>query len=452
MNTDDRDRINNRNHRFLLWRRFCAGLKTIKHRSPKSIFLFLAVAALIIVWRYRTIVFSYDYLQTNEYFAALFPLADLCCQISLVFIGVVALSFIVIAIGTPWGSWKIRDNLLRGGLYNHAGEAPILLSVDRPTNNGKRKKGSNFRMTVYEFDPVGIPLKVWNDDKRDVIEAALGIIIDQIKYGNGRNTILVSGAPATCDLPSMLLWQENYLSQEDFVLVLGESLGGRQTVNIALTAHLLLGGSTGSGKSVLLKLLLMQCLRKGAEVYIVDLKGGVDFHPVWHQKCRRICLTETDLLTVLEEIVTELERRKKCLVAAGCANLSEYNKKTGNNLHRLILACDEAGELLDKNGRNKEEKELLAKISSFLSTIARQGRAFGLHLILATQRPDAMVIPGQIKNNMDFRVCGRADNVLSQIVLDNTSAADQIPKDAQGRFITGDGTVFQAYLFDERKL
>ena len=46
-------------------------------------------------------------------------------------------------------------------------------------------------------------------------------------------------------------------------------------------------------------------------------------------------------------------------------------------------------------------------------------------------------------------MCGRADNVLSQIILDSTDAADQIPKDARGRFITGNGTVFQGYLFDE---
>ena len=91
-------------------------------------------------------------------------------------------------------------------------------------------------------------------------------------------------------------------------------------------------------------------------------------------------------------------------------------------------------------------------IDRMLSTIARQGRAFGIHLILATQRPDANVLPGQIKNNMDFRVCGRAGNVLSQIILDNTSAAEQIPKDARGRFITGDGTVFQGYLLDEGRL
>ena len=84
-----------------------------------------------------------------------------------------------------------------------------------------------------------------------------------------------------------------------------------------------------------------------------------------------------------------------------------------------------------------------------IADLARLGRAFGIHLILATQRPDATIIPGQIRNNMDFRVCGRADNVLSQIILDNTSAAEQIPKDARGRFTTGDGTVFQGDLFDE---
>jgi len=108
--------------------------------------------------------------------------------------------------------------------------------------------------------------------------------------------------------------------------------------------------------------------------------------------------------------------------------------------------------MLDKTGRSKEDKERLGQIENKLATIARLGRAFGIHLILATQRPDAAVIPGQIKNNLDFRVCGRADNVLSQIILDNTSAAEQIPKDARGRFILQDGIIFQGYLFDEGQL
>ena len=75
--------------------------------------------------------------------------------------------------------------------------------------------------------------------------------------------------------------------------------------------------------------------------------------------------------------------------------------------------------------------------------------AFGIHLILTTQRPDANILSGQIKNNVNCRICGRADTVLSQIILDSTAAAEQIPKDARGRFILHDGTVFQAYWFDD---
>ena len=165
-----------------------------------------------------------------------------------------------------------------------------------------------------------------------------------------------------------------------------------------------------------------------------------------------MCFTEAKLLDTLDNLVRKLEQRKGLLAKTGCPNLDAYNEATGENLPRLVFGCDEVAEVLDRTGRSKGDKELLAQIESRLATIARLGRAFGIHLILATQRPDATIIPGQIKNNLDFRVCGRADNVLSQIILDNTSAAEQIPKDARGRFITGDGTVFQGYLFDEGRL
>lgn len=94
-------------------------------------------------------------------------------------------------------------------------------------------------------------------------------------------------------------------------------------------------------------------------------------------------------------------------------------------------------------------KELLAQIEARLALIARQGRAFDIHLILATQRPDANILPGQIKNNMNIRICGRADTTLSTIIIGDGRAAEQIPHDAQGRFLMEDGTVFQAYYFND---
>lgn len=342
----------------------------------------------------------------------------------------------------PFGRRAAKDQLQCIGLVNHAGMPPDLLR--------KRRDKDNARVTVWEFRNQSIPLQEW-EKKRLAIETALGITIVKLTYAKGKSRVLVYAVPAGDDLPEVLKWKDSYLSLDSFVLVLGESYTGPVTVNLTHIPHILLGGSTGSGKSVLLKLLLMQALRKGAEVYIADFKGGVDFLKVWHEKCR-MCFTEEDLCDTLDRLVEELERRKSALKALGCPNIDAYNEIAERPLQRLIFACDEVAEVLDKTGRSKEDKELLAQIENRLSTIARLGRAFGIHLILATQRPDANIIPGQIKNNMDFRVCGRADSVLSQIILDNTSAAEQIPKDARGRFITGDGIVFQGYLFDEGQL
>ena len=77
------------------------------------------------------------------------------------------------------------------------------------------------------------------------------------------------------------------------------------------------------------------------------------------------------------------------------------------------------------------------------------------HLILATQRPDADILKGQIKNNLSIRICGRADKVLSQIILDNTEAVDKIRPNDVGvfvsNFVSGDG-VFKAYMIEDNFL
>ena len=122
------------------------------------------------------------------------------------------------------------------------------------------------------------------------------------------------------------------------------------------------------------------------------------------------------MLHTLDQLTASFGEPQKRLEETECKDLDTYNEATGEGLPRLVFACDEVAEMLDKTGADNERKKLLAQIENKLSTIARQGRAFGIHLILATQRPDATIIPGQIRNNMDFRVCGRADSVLSQII------------------------------------
>ena len=192
----------------------------------------------------------------------------------------------------------------------------------------------------------------------------------------------------------------------------------------------------------------MQSLKKGAVVCIADFKGGVDFPKAWRQKCR-MCFDEQDLLDLLTALVDELERRKALLSDTSYSNIDEYNHGTGSHLERYIFACDEIAEVLDKTGMDNARKKQVGQLETKLSTIARQGRAFGIHLILATQRPDADILNGQIRNNLDCRICGRADAILSQIILGNGDAAEKIPKHARGRFLLHDGTLFQAYWFDE---
>ena len=403
----------------------------------KSSAVLLYLIGAVWVWRKQTAIASYA-----ETIALLSPIMKAGMTHAFPVYLLLGGAVLIYLLLYPFGRRMAKDQLQSIGLTNHAGMVPELLRK-------KRDKGHP-RVTIWEFRNQSIPLAEW-EDNRAAIEAALDISIIKMTYGKGKSRVLVYAVPAQIDLPEILCWKDKYLSPDSFVLVLGESLLGPVTVNLAHIPHILLGGSTGSGKSVLLKLLLMQAMKKGARVYIADFKGGVDFPPLWNRDCR-ICFEETDLLDLLTGLVAELERRKEIFRTAGCSSIDTYNKSTGESLQRLIFACDEVAEVLDKTGADAERKKLLAQIENRLSTIARQGRAFGIHLILATQRPDATIIPGQIRNNMDFRVCGRADSMLSSIILDNTDAADLIPKDARGRFLLHDGTIFQAYWFEESDL
>lgn len=332
---------------------------------------------------------------------------------------------------------RLQEEFLRVGLSNYKKEAPLL--------RHERQDKDRPNITIMEFASSGIPLSEW-EKRRDKIETALNREIADIRQGHDKRTILVY-AVKHYQFPEKLLWENSKQPLSTAVLALGENAMGQVTCDLSKVPHILLGGSTGSGKSILLRLILMQAVHKNYTVCIADFKGGVDFAPHWHQTCRMI-FDEEDLLEVLTTLTNELAHRKQLLKATGQPNLDDYNRTQSTTLPRFIFACDEVAEVLDKSGRTKEQKDLITKIESKLSIIARQGRAFGIHLILATQRPDATIISGQIRSNLDCRICGRADQILSQIILDSTAASEKIPKDARGRFIMGDGTVFQGYWVD----
>lgn len=406
------------------------GLKNIWCNKWKVIFPVVFIMATCLFW------YFVEQNILNLEFAYLSILLQWVFSLIMIAILIIGVLLIVSILGTPLSAKRVEMCLHNVGFKDRAGDTPLLLS-----------RFKEAKADVFEFYSPTIPLTEY-EKKRSDIETALNIRIVSIDSGKDFQHVIMKTVSANNDFPDKIEWDNALLPDKDGVLLLGESQIDKVTADLKVTPHVLIGGSSGSGKSVLLKLLLMQCIEKGYDVYIADFKGGVDFSGIWERKCEIITERER-LMKRLDYIVNELESRKELFYNCKCANIEQYNKLTDCDFHRIIFACDEVAELLDKTGLDKESKAEVAKIESMLSTIARQGRSFGIHLLLATQRPDSDVIRGQIKNNMDFRICGRADRVLSQIILDNTDGAEKIPKDKQGIFLTNTGILFKSYYLSE---
>lgn len=307
---------------------------------------------------------------------------------------------------------------------------------------------------MNEFFTQGITAEDFQD-KISEIESALNVRVTKIEVGCDQQHIILHLAPGNAKI-SGVVDRPKILESAPSRVWLGQSLDGPVVVDFNKTPHILVGGSTGSGKTYLLKGIMQQCLQRDHDVYLIDLKGGQDYPPTWRKFYADYSVERQDALSVCSRIVEDLERRKVLfnLMAQEknrpCSTIDDYNAMIGcEYLKRKVLFIDEIAELTDTTGLDKNWKELANTTINKLSTIARLGRAFGINLVVGTQRPDATVIPGQIKNNIDVRLCGKADNTLSIIILDNGDAAEKIPKDSQGLFLNQDGVLFRAYRFVE---
>lgn len=346
---------------------------------------------------------------------------------------------LIVLLGYPYGARKASKALARAGIVNSVGEAPMLLI--------RRRDRYDPRLLRYEFDSANLPLSYWQDHQAE-IEAALNICVIKMNCSRGKHRIRLSCIPAGEGIPDYAEYTPDVLPAEEAKLALGVGLVGTVTVDLSKTAHLLIAGNSGSGKTVLLRCLLRQAVEKGYRVYIADYKGGIDFSPWWHEHCT-VAYDENDVLSMLQTLVEELRHRMILLKLHGVNNIDRCNTVTDQHLPRILIAFDEIAEALDKTGADKPRKEHIAQVEQCLATLSRLGRACGIHLIIGVQRPDVNAVPAQIKTNLSYRCCSRADNVLSMIALDNTSAADQIPKDSRGRFIDSEGQLFQAYYLKE---
>ena len=172
----------------------------------------------------------------------------------------------------------------------------------------------------------------------------------------------------------------------------------------------------------------------------------------FHTEKARIAGNNDEFLNVLEYLAEELERRKAAFAAHGCRNIAEYNKAE-NWMPRIVLMVDEASFVFDTTGvSDKTVKEQVSKILGLLINLTRVGRYAGIHVIVATQRPDTLSVPGALKANLDTRICARMSDVATSTVILDDGSATNLPA-IKGRFLLRDGSgtdiALQVYLFLE---
>lgn len=345
---------------------------------------------------------------------------------------------LIYRIGIIPGGWDWYNDFVRIGLTNSSGEAPF------PVQKGV---SATDRTQFMIFIGKGFPLETW-EHLQTKVESARDIYIVSLIPLTPMKTRM-EYIPAGYAMPDQIFWEPQDLSDKDFILRLGQAPWGTAQIDLSTIPHWLVAGATGMGKSVLLRLIVRQCLAKGAAVTIADWKGGLDYPLDLRESCRFVT-DEDALLQCLAELVEELEARKKTLTYAGAANLTAYNRQTSSHpMQRRLLVLDETSMILDTTGRTKADKDKIAQILNGLLTLGRLGRAFGLHLLCATQRPDVSSVPGSLKAHLDGRLCGHTADAQSSIVIMDDGAAAKLPA-IPGRFLLRDASgidkIFQVYF------
>ena len=304
------------------------------------------------------------------------------------------------------------------------------------------------KRTIYTFK-TSISVGEWRKNQ-ERLETALDCTILQINNKGSKKIIEITALSSDYKLPSLIEWEDSRAPEGESRMAVGECVMGQVAFDLNKTPHVLVAGETGSGKSVILHVLLWQMILKQAKVIMLDFKGGVEFG-LDYEEYGEVITDRDQAAEVLEDLVKENQMRLELFRKHRAKNIAEYNKRTDSHLCRIGVFCDEIAEMMDTTGVPKKEREIYEKIKGQLSTLARLSRSTGINLIMGVQRPDANVLTGQIKNNIPVRICGRfADKAASEIVL-NTTAAINLP-DIKGRFLFLRGNElieFQAYLFED---
>ena len=197
------------------------------------------------------------------------------------------------------------------------------------------------------------------------------------------------------------------------------SSGTTLVVDLADMPHLLIAGATGSGKSVcintIVSCLIMEKTPAEVRLLLVDPKRVelTPYNGIPHLLTPVV--VETDqVVSLLKGVIREMLQRYRRMEEVGVRNIDAYNRKTTDRMPYLVVAVDELADLMMSASFDVEQS---------LCRLAQLGRATGIHLIVATQRPSVDVITGLIKANFPSRISfGVTSQIDSRTILDATGA------------------------------
>ena len=294
-------------------------------------------------------------------------------------------------------------------------------------------------VTTFEFKPeAGIKYSRIIGLTEDLCLAlqAESILIERIP---GKSTIGIEVPNLnrqTIALREIVEAQEFVGSSSKLTLAMGRDLHGRiRVTDLASMPHLLIAGSTGTGKSVFINSLLMSILYKATpddvKIVLVDPKRlELNLYEGIPHLIAPVVTDPKVASNVLRNATREMENRLKLLAQRGVRNIEQYNRtfqkqqslslfeNVEESEHKplpyLVIIIDELADLMMVDTNNVEES---------ITRLAQMARAVGIHLILATQRPSVDVITGLIKANFPARISFRvASKVDSRTILDSNGS------------------------------
>lgn len=225
-------------------------------------------------------------------------------------------------------------------------------------------------------------------------------------------------------------------SRDALTIALGKDVVGEPiVVNLAKLPHLLVAGTTGSGKSVGVNAIILSLLYRNSpddlKLMMIDPKK-VEFAPyedLPHLITPIIDSTEKAIQS-LQAATTEMDKRYATLAEAKVKTILSYNEKAEEKMPFFVIIIDELADLMMTGGKEAEAS---------IARIAQMGRAAGMHLIIATQRSSTNVVTGIIKANLPSKISYRVGNRIDSKVILDSFGAEKLLGNGDGLFDSPQG-------------